>query len=83
MRGAVHGQRPEVCHGQIRPAVVEHPGTVLSTQYRGDLKVDQFRGGQRLTPQPGASGIPVRAVIGQRDRKDAGVNDEHDPPAQP
>ena len=82
MCGPVHRQRRQIRQGQRRSAVVEHPHPVLTTQHRGDLQVDQFWYCQRLTTKPGASGIPVGAVVGQGDREDAGVNDEHGPPAR-
>ena len=83
VRGSMHRQGREVGQREVRPADVDTPCTVLTTQNRNDLQVDQLRRGQCLTAKAGSSGISVRAVISQRDRKDARVNDEHDPPVEP
>jgi len=44
---------------------------------RGDLEVDQFGSGKVLAAQAGTRGPFVRAVVGQRDHQNTGVNDEH------
>ena len=83
MRRAFQGKIHQISQSKLRSPDIKSAGSYLLAQDRGDLEVDQFRRGQRLTTQSGPGRIPLRTVIGQGNGQDAGINDEHDPPARP
>ena len=67
----------QICQGELGPPEVEVTPDEAPADYRGDLEVDQFGGSQLFTAKALSRLVAVPAVIGERDREHAGVNDEH------
>lgn len=52
-------------------------GRDVTAPDRSDLQIDEFRSCQRLAGQTLTGATPIRAVVAQRHRQDARVNDDH------
>ena len=77
MRRALDRHRRQVIQREIGSSDVKRSGDHLPPQYRKYFKVQQIRGDEVLSAEPPSYRVPVDSVISQRDREDAGINDEH------
>lgn len=77
MRGALDRHRAQVVQREIGSSDVERSGDHPPTQYRNNFEIQELRGDEILSTEPPSSSVPIGAVISQRNREDAGINDEH------
>ena len=75
MFDALHGQIPQISQRQPGAARIQTTSPRQSAPHRGHLEVDQRRGREFLSPKTSPDRTSVRAVVDQRDGKDARVND--------
>lgn len=73
----LQGKIVEVGEGELGPSEIEVASREEPAEHRGDLEIDQFGSCQVFAAKTFARPIARATVVGQRDGKDTGVNDEH------
>lgn len=72
-----HRKIDEIRQGELGTPPIEASQRRVPAEHRSDLEIDQLGGREILRPETVARMVAIGAVVGERGREDARINDEH------